>query len=270
MQETLKQFLDTLINWATNAGIKLIIALLVLFIGLKVAKFVTKKIMYSKAVSKVDPSVHSFLGNCIKTALYATVIVSSALIIGIPAASFVALLGTAGVAIGLALQGAFSNFAGGIMILIFRPFRVGDYIDSTGLSGTVTDISIFYTVLKTPDNKVITIPNGNLMNSSVTNYSSENTRRLDIDFAINPSSDIETIKNILLNKANEHKFTLKDPAPFARMTNKTETSMIFTLRVWCESANYWDLKFDLDESIKKALDENNVKGPRQHIEVEKY
>ena len=178
----IEKILKTIADFCVDAGIKLILALLVLGIGLKLAKFITKRITKSKGMQKADPSVRSFLNNLIIIVLDVMVVVSSALIIGIPATSFIALLGTAGVAIGLALQGAFSNFAGGIMILIFRPFRVGDYIESAGLSGTVKDISIFYTVLQTIDNKHITIPNGTLMNSSVTNYSAEKIRRLDIDF----------------------------------------------------------------------------------------
>ena len=193
--------------------------------------------------------------------------VSAALIIGIPSASFIALLGTAGVAIGLALQGAFSNFAGGVMILIFRPFKVGDYIDASGLSGTVNDISIFYTVLKTPDNKHITIPNGTLMNSSVTNYSAEETRRLDIDFSVSYDSDIEKVKSLILEKANSHSAVLQDPVPFCRLTSQSDSALVFTLRVWCNSGDYWDAKFDLNESIKKAFDENGIVIPYQQLDV---
>lgn len=254
-------------NFCVNAGIKLVLAVLVLIIGLKIAKVITKKINTSKGMEKTDPSVRSFLSNLILIALDAVVIVSAALIIGIPAASFVALLGTAGVAIGLALQGAFSNFAGGIMILIFRPFKVGDYVETSGLSGTVSDISIFYTVLKTPDNKHITIPNGSLMNSAVINYSAEETRRVDIDFSVSYGSDIEKVKEILLAEADKHTSALKTPAPFARVTAHGDSALIFTLRVWCNSADYWDVKFDLTESIKNEFDKNNIEIPFPQLDV---
>ncbi len=267
MNETIENILKSIAEFCVDAGIKLVLALVVLGIGLKLAKYITKKIINSKAMQKSDASVRSFLNNLILITLNVTVVISAALIIGIPATSFVALLGTAGVAIGLALQGAFSNFAGGIMILIFRPFKVGDYIESSGLSGTVHDISIFYTVLQTVDNKHITIPNGTLMNSSVTNYSAENTRRVDITFSVSYDSDIEKVKEILLNKAIEHKFSLKEPAPFARLTNHGQSSLDFTLRVWCNSENFWDLKFDLTESIKKEFDKNNIVIPYQQIDV---
>ena len=270
MNETLKSFLDTLVDWATNAGIKLIMALLVLSIGLKIAKVITKNFLKSKGLKKLDPSVHSFLGNCITVALYATVIVSAALIIGIPAASFVALLGTAGVAVGLALQGAFSNFAGGIMILIFRPFSVGDYIESSGLSGTVDTISIFYTTLKTVDNKHITIPNGTLMNSSVTNYSAEEMRRVDIDFAVDERNNGELVKSILLEKANNHEFSLKDPAIFARLTSKQDTVATYTLRVWCKGENYWTLKLDLLESVKEEFAKQGITSPHKQFDIHQY
>ena len=263
----IENILKTIADFCVDAGIKLILALLVLGIGLKLVKFITKRITKSIGMQKADPSVRSFLNNLIIIVLDVMVVVSSALIIGIPATSFIALLGTAGVAIGLALQGAFSNFAGGIMILIFRPFRVGDYIESAGLSGTVKDISIFYTVLQTIDNKHITIPNGTLMNSSVTNYSAEKIRRLDIDFSVSYNSDIEKVKNILLEKANKHKFALKDPAPFCRLTGQNENALVITLRVWCENANLWDLKFDLLEEIKIEFDKNNIVIPYRQIDV---
>lgn len=263
----IENVLKTIADFCVDAGIKLILALLVLGIGLKLANFITKKIAKSKGMQKADPSVRSFLNNVIIIVLDVMVVVSAALIIGIPATSFIALLGTAGVAIGLALQGAFSNFAGGIMILIFRPFRVGDYIESAGLSGTVKDISIFYTVLQTVDNKHITIPNGTLMNSSVTNYSAEKTRRLDIDFSVAYNSDIEKVKGIILEKVNEHNTVLKDPAPFCRLTNHGDSALVFTLRVWCESQNYWNLKFDLIEEIKTEFDKNNIIIPYQQIDV---
>lgn len=267
MNEMIKTFLDSLVSFATRAGIKLILALIVLVVGLKLAKFITRKLMSSRGMSRLDLSVHTFMNNTILTVCDAVVVVSAALIIGIPATSFVALLGTAGVAIGLALQGAFSNFAGGIMILIFHPFKVGHYIETSGLSGTVKEISIFYTVLTTPDCKDITIPNGTLMNSSVTNYSAEPTRRLDITFSVAYDSDIEKVKSILLKHANAHELTLKTPEPFARMTAQNTSSLDFALRVWVNNGDYWALKFDLLESIKKDFDSEGIVVPYQQLDV---
>lgn len=263
----MENVLQTVLDFCVSAGIKLFLAILVLVLGLNLAKYITKWIKNSKGMQKADPSVRSFLSNAILIALDAMVVISAALILGIPATSFIALLGTAGVAIGLALQGAFSNFAGGIMILVFRPFKVGDYIDSAGLSGTVNDISIFYTVLCTVDNKHITIPNGTLMNSSITNFSVEDTRRIDIDFSVAYDSDIEKVKTLILDKANEHELVLKDPSPFARLTSQGQNALVFTLRVWCNKADFWNIKFDLLENIKKAFDENGIVIPYQQIDV---
>lgn len=267
MSNALKEFIDSIIGFSVDAVIKLAIVFILLPLGLKIAKIVTKKIMNSKGMEKVDKSVKSFLNNLILITLNVTVVITAALVLGIPATSFIALLGTAGVAIGLALQGAFSNFAGGIMILIFRPFKVGHYIESGTLGGTVHDISIFYTVLRTPDNKHITIPNGTLMNASVINYSAEPTRRVDLVFTVHYDSDIEKVKKILLEQASSHEFALKTPEPFARITNYAASSIDFTLRVWCASENYWDLKFDLTESIKREFDQNNIVIPYQQIDV---
>ena len=267
MSNALKEFIDSIIDFSVDAVIKLAIVFILLPIGLKIAKIVTKKIMNSKGMEKVDKSVKSFLNNLILITLNVTVVITAALVLGIPATSFIALLGTAGVAIGLALQGAFSNFAGGIMILIFRPFKVGHYIESDSLSGTVHDISIFYTVLRTPDNKHITIPNGTLMNASVINYSAEPTRRVDLVFTVHYNSDVEKVKKILLEQASSHKFALKTPEPFARITNYAASSIDFTLRVWCASENYWNVKLDLTESIKREFDQNNIVIPYQQIDV---
>ncbi|MBE6717846.1 MAG: mechanosensitive ion channel [Ruminococcaceae bacterium] len=267
MNTAIKEFINSVVDFSVDAVIKLIIVLIVLPIGLKLAKIITKKVMKSRGMQRVDKSVQSFMNNLIIIVLDVVVVVTAALILGIPATSFVALLGTAGVAIGLALQGAFSNFAGGIMILIFRPFKVGHYIESGDLGGTVHDISIFYTVLTTPDNKHITIPNGTLMNSSVINYSAEPTRRVDIVFSVHYDSDVEKVKDILLKQASLHEYTLTTPEPFARITGYSANSIDFALRVWCASENYWDLKFDLTESIKKEFDKNNIVIPYQQIDV---
>lgn len=267
MDKTLEEILHSLTKSFINSGLKIIIALLILLIGFKIARFITKKIINSQGFKKLDSSVYSFLNALILVMLYTIVIVTAALIAGVPATSFIAILGTAGVALGLALQGAFSNLAGGIMLLIFRPFNVGDYIEADGLSGSVKAISIFYTVLVTPDNKHVTIPNGNLMNSSITNYSAEPTRRLDIVFSVSYDSDIEKVKSIILETVNSHEAALKDPAPAARISNHTQNSLEFTLRVWCRREDFWALKFDLLENTKKAFDQNGIVIPYQQIDV---
>lgn len=258
---------NTVVNFATAFGFKLVAAILVLVIGLKLAKFITKRVKKSKGFGKLEVSVQSFLGNCLLAVLDAIVIVSACLIVGMPAASFIAALGTAGVAVGLALQGSLSNFAGGLMILIFKPFKVGNFIDSNGVSGTVIDISIFYTVLRTGDNKHVTIPNGTLMNSTVTNASVEETRRVDFTFSANYGCDVEKVKQVLLDVAASEEKALKDPAPFCRLSEHGASSLDFVLRVWCNSADYWDVSFNIKEKVVKAFEENGIEIPFPQLDV---
>ena len=258
---------NSVVGFISAFGIKLVAALLVLVIGLKLAKFITKKVKKSKGFGKLEISVQSFLGNCLLAVLYAIVIVSACLIVGMPAASFIAALGTAGVAIGLALQGSLSNFAGGLMILIFTPFKVGNFIDSNGVCGTVIDISIFYTVLRTGDNKHVTIPNGTLMNSTVTNASAEETRRVDFTFSANYGCDVEKVKKILLEVAASEEKVFTDPAPFCRLSEHGASSLDFVLRVWCNSGDYWDVNFNIKEKVVKAFEENGIEIPFPQLDV---
>lgn len=265
--ETWNQIWSTIVAFLTSFGFKLLGALLVLVIGLKLAKFITNRVRNSKGYRKIDPSVQSFLGNCLLAVLDIVVIVSACLILGIPSASFIAALGTAGVAIGLALQGSLSNFAGGIMILLFKPFSVGNFIDSNGVSGTVIDISIFYTVLRTPDNKHVTVPNGTLMNSTITNASVEATRRVDFTFSAAYGCDVELVKRILLDIAESEEKALKDPAPFCRLSAHSDSSLDFTLRIWCNSPDYWDINFNVKEKVIAAFEENHIEIPFPQLDV---
>ncbi len=264
-------FFETLVtklgDFFISFGGKLIAALLVLTIGFTLIKLVMRMLRKKKLGKYEDPTVHHFLLNIVKTALYILLVVTVIAILGVPMASMVAVIASAGVAIGLALQGSLSNLAGGIMILIFRPFKLDDYIDASGFSGTVVDIGIFYTTLRTPDNKSITIPNGSLMNDNVINYSVHKTRRLDFTFNTAYGTDVERIKAILLEEAAKHEMTLKDPAPFARLSKQSEHSLTFTLRVWVESANYWTLNFDLLEAINTRLADEGIEIPFNQLDV---
>ena len=181
--------------------------------------------------------------------------------------SVVAILASCGLALGLALQGALGNFAGGLMILIFRPFKIGDYIESTGAEGTVTDLSIFYTTIVTLDNKKILVPNGDLMNANVTNFSANPVRRIDQDFKITNDIDADFVKEVLLKAASETEGVLSDPEPFARMTDVDDDTYIFTVRAWCRSPEYWDVSYNLVETCSKALTENNIDDPEERIAV---
>ena len=251
----------------TDVGLKLIFGILVLFIGLKVARWVVKLVSKGRAFSKLDVSVQSFLLSFIKIILYALVIASAAIIWGIPTTSFLTIFTSAGVAVGLALQGALSNFAGGLMILIFKPFKVGDFIENGAVMGTVKDITIIYTILHTVDNKVVTIPNGTLTNSNVINYTALPNRRVDIKFSAGYHDDIEKVKKVLMGVAENHEKVLKDPAPFVRLVAQGSSSLEYTFRVWCSGADYWDVYFDMMERVKMAFDENGITIPFQQVDV---
>ncbi len=248
-------------------GIKIIAALVTLIVGCKLIKFARKWIKNSPKLQNIDMGVRTFLSSFLGIAMYVVLFISIAMILGIPTTSFITALASCGVAIGLALQGALSNVAGGIMILIFKPFKVGDYITTSSVSGTVSNITIMYTMLTTPDNKVITIPNGTLTNTVVENYSAVENRRVDLTFTTAYDCDIDKVKSILMNIVNGHEKVLNDPQPFARLTNHGDSALVYTVRAWCKTEDYWDVNFDLIESVKKAFDENNISIPYPQMDI---
>lgn len=262
-----EKIMGFLFDLLASFGIKIITALIVLFVGCKLIKLVKKIIKKSPKLDKIDMGVRTFLSSFLGIALYVILFISIAMILGIPTTSFITALASCGVAIGLALQGALGNLAGGIMILIFKPFKVGDYINASSVSGTVTNITIMYTMLQTPDNKFITIPNGTLTGSVIENYSVADTRRVDLVFSTGYECDIEKVKEILLGAADNHSKVLKDPAPFARLTKHGDSALEYTLRVWCNSADYWDVNFDLVENVKKEFDANGISIPYPQVDV---
>ena len=263
--------MDKLLNklndlWV-DAGLKFIYVLIILIVGSKLIKLLMKLIKKSKGFNKIDKSVSTFLLSLTKTVLYIVLLVTIAGVIGIPSTSIITLLGSAGVAIGLALQGGLSNIAGGIIILLFKPFRVGDFIDTHNDCGTVKTISIFYTTLITPDNRIVSIPNGNLANQVSINYSKEKIRRLDIDIDVSYKNDIDKVKNILKSIIDKDSRILKDQDIFIKLTNYKDSSMVYTIKVWVESINFFNVKFDLLEQIKKNFDKNNIVIPYNQLDV---
>lgn len=262
-----ENFFDFLIATAKTVGLRLVYAALVVFVGLRLIKFLTTRLRRNKKLAAVEPSAFSFLMSCVSVTLHIIVFVAAARILGVDMTSAVALLASVGVAIGLALQGALGNFIGGIMILLFKPFSVGDYIETGTQCGTVREITVFYTKLTTLDNKMITLPNGTLTNASITNYSAEATRRVDLVFSVAYDSDIERVKALLLDTAQRQRLALADPAPTARLTRQNASALDFTLRVWCATADYWDLVYDLNEEVKKVFDENGVVIPFPQLDV---
>lgn len=261
-------------KWLKNVGeqafyflIRLAAAGLLLFIGSKLIKFLMNRFKRSKLYQKMDPGLASFTASGSRIVLYIILILMCFGVLGIETASFLALFTSGGVAIGLAFQGAVTNLAGGVMILLFHPFRVGDYIETTEIAGTVNAISVLYTVVLTPDNKRVTVPNGSLTNAAITNYSAEGQRRVELTFSVSYDCDIDKVKQILLSVAESDPKALKDPAPLARLKTQSASSLDFVLRVWCAPENYWDLYFDLNENVKKALDEAGMEIPFPQMDV---
>lgn len=263
----MEEFWKTISQFAAGFGLKLLAALLLLIIGLKLCKWLVRRMEKSRFFDKLEGGVRTFVSSLVSIGLKVLIVVSAALVLGIPGSSFIALLTSAGVAIGLALQGALSNFAGGLMILLFRPFRVGDYISTASGEGTVHDITVFYTVLITPDNKHVTLPNGGLTNAAVTNYSREKTRRVDLTFSVAYSSDLDEVRQLLLDAARSHPMVLAEPEPAARLIEQGDSALNFVLRAWCLNEHYWDVRFDLNEAVKKSFDEHSVEIPFPQLDV---
>lgn len=261
------KLLEKLNELWVDAGIKLVYVLIILIVGGKLIKLITKLITKGRAYKKLDRSVASFLLSFIKAALNILLLVIMAGVIGIPSASIVTLIGSAGIAIGLAMQGGLSNIAGGLIILIFKPFRVGDFIDTHTDSGTVTNISLFYTTLVTPDNRTISVPNGNLANSSSVNFSKENERRLDISIDVSYNNKIDDVKKSIESVLSKEKRINHDKDVFVRLTNYKESSMEYTIRVWVNNDDYWNTKFDLLENIKNKFDSDGITIPYNQLDI---
>lgn len=250
-----------------GACTRIAIAILILVIGLWLVKLLMKGLSKSKLFSKIEPSARGFITSAIGIVLRALVIITVANELGVPMASVVAVIGSAGVAVGLALQGGLSNIAGGIMILITRPFTVGDFVTAGGNSGTVETISIYYTTLVTPDNKKIVIPNGQITSATVTNFSAKETRRLDLDFTVAYSSDIDKVKKVLSAVAMSDERVLKEPEFAVLLTAYEDSAIKFTLRMWVNSADFWGVTFDTNEKVKKAFDMAGIEIPFPQLDV---
>ncbi|MBR3397153.1 MAG: mechanosensitive ion channel [Lachnospiraceae bacterium] len=261
------QFLNKAIDILTTYGGKIVLAIVVLIVGYFVIKFLSKAFAKALDRTNLDPTVKQIAKKAARILLYIILIIAVIEILGVNMSSVIAILASCGLALGLALQGALGNFAGGLMILIFRPFKIGDYIESTGAEGTVSDISIFYTTIMTLDNRKILVPNGDLMNANVTNFSAEPKRRIDQDFKITNDIDADFVKSVLLKAASGTAGVLDDPAPFARMTAVDDDTYIFTVRAWCDTPAYWDVYFDLIENCSKALAENDIDDPEERIAI---
>ncbi|MCR5695003.1 MAG: mechanosensitive ion channel [Clostridia bacterium] len=263
----MEDFIKKLIDMGSTYGGKLLLAIATAVFGLLIIKLVKKIVRKALSKSRFDERVQTIIVKVVSFILYLILIVGIIEILGVPMSSVVALIASAGLAVGLAFQGALANLAGGFMILVFKPFKIGDYVESTGAEGIVSDITIFYTKVKTLDNKLILVPNGDLMSSNVTNFTAEEKRRIDQNFKITNDIDQELVKKVLLEAASATEGVLGDPEPFARLSAVDDDTYIFTVRAWCDTSNYWPVYFDLIENCSKALAENGIDDPEERIAV---
>jgi len=261
--EFIEEHSETIINMILLYGPQLVLAI----VGFWIIKRVIGLMDRALTKKDVEPTLKSFLDSLLSVILKALLLISVASMVGIQTTSFIAVLGAAGLAIGLALQGSLSNFAGGVLLLLFKPYKVGDVIETQGHTGTVNSIQIFTTVLKTPDNKTIIIPNGPVANGSIVNYSTEATRRCDMVFGIGYDDDIDKAKAILQGLIDADSRVLKDPASALLLSELADSSVNFTLRLWVNAADYWGVYFDMQEAVKKAFDAQGVSIPYPQQDV---
>lgn len=264
------EFLDYLAGLGplTVSAIKALAVLIVgWFIALLVSRFVRRQVL---AQESIDDTIGSFVASIIKWAILIIVLVAVLNLFGIEATSIVAVLGAATLAIGLALQGTLSNVAAGFMLIVFRIYKLGQYVEISGASGTVTDLNLFFTELKTPDNVQIIVPNGQAWGEVITNYSHHKQRRCDLVFGIDYGDDADKAMNIILNVAKADERVFDDPDPWVRVTNLGDSSVDLTARLWCKAEDYWELKFALTKAVKEAFDKQGISIPYPHsVEIKK-
>ncbi len=258
---------NTLINWCMTTGIKLIIGLIFLFIIFKLVNILTKKLYKRLQKKQADETLSRVGTQALRLIVKGIALVCFVGYIGIETASISALIASFGVALGLALQGSLSNFAGGIIIIVMRPFRIGDKITTNGESGTVEDIHMFYTVLVTPDNKVIHVPNGSLANNVIVNTSIKDTRRVDVVMSIAYDADLNHATDLINEVCRKNDLIYNDPEPFVGIKEYSASSVDLNVRVWCDNKDYWTINNYLLVEIKKAFDENGVEIPFNQLEV---
>ena len=266
--EMVNEFIAKALNSCIDLGGKILAALIIFIIGKQIVNWINRLFAKMLARRKVDASIQSFLKSIVNITLLVLLFLAVIGKLGIELTSFAALLASAGVAIGMALSGNLSNFAGGVIILVFRPYKVGDYIEaSTGASGTVTDIQIFHTVLTTPDNRIVFAPNGAMSGAVVTNYSRKDTRRVDFSFGVEYGTDFELAKSTIMEVISKDSRILKDPAPFIELGALAESSVNITVRVWVNAADYWGVNFDMNKNVYATFNAKGISFPFPQLTV---
>lgn len=263
------EMIQGLIASLTQKGQEILFGLIILFVGFKLVNYLEKRFSKSKSIIKIDPTLQSFSRSAIRMGLKAMIVISAITAMGVEMSTFVAIIGAAGIAVGLALQGSLSNLAGGVLIITLRPFKVGDFVEVSGHSGVVTNIGLFYSYLTTFDNKAVIIPNSDLANGSMINYTTFPTRRVDITFGVGYGSDIEKVKSTIRKVIDSNEMIFQDPAPFVRLNNHGASSLDFRVRVWTNTTDYWEVYHTLLEEVKKAFDKEGIEIPFPQVVVHK-
>jgi len=252
-----------------NYGLKVLGAIAILIVGRIAAGLVSKGVRTAMQKGKLDDALTIFVSKLAYFAVWIFALIAALEAFGVKTTSFVAVLGAAGLAVGLALQGSLSNFAAGVMILIFRPFKIGDVINAAGVTGKVAEISVFTTILVTPDNQKMIVPNSSIMGGNITNVTAMDTRRVDLVAGIGYGDDIDRAKQVFMDLCTSHPKVLKDPAPVVKVVELADSSVNFVVRPWVKTEDYWDVFFDLNEQIKKACDQNglNIPFPQRDVHL---
>lgn len=259
---------EALFDAVASFGFRLVAVLIILVIGSFIISKINKVIKGAFKKSSIDPTISTFLESFINISLRILLIVMTVVQLGfVKEGSLIALLGTVGLAIGLALQGSLSNFAGGIMILFLKPYKVGDFIEVQNFNGKIEKIQVFHSRLLTPDNKVVIVPNGTLINSIIINHSAKPTRRVDLAFNVSYESDIIEVQRLLTEMLEKHPKILKEPTPFLRLTAQAASSLTFTSRSWVNTDDYWEVYFDLMEQSKHILDDAGIEIPYNKMDI---
>ena len=246
---------------AVEYGVQAVLAILIFYVGRMIARMVTNAIRKLMQKQETDKILESFVSNMAYWLMMTFVIIAAINQLGIQTTSLIAVMGAAGLAVGLALQGSLSNFAAGVLIVMFRPYRVGDYVEAAGVAGSVEQVQILSTVLKTPDNKKIIIPNSSIMSSIITNYSANDTRRVDLVFGVGYSDDLDKVRSILEEITGADDRIMKDPACVIQVHELADSSVNFVCRPWVSTADYWAVYWDLTEKVKKRFDQEGISIP---------
>ncbi len=265
--EQVNFYLEKAGELVTKYGLQLVGAIVALILGLWIIGIIVRSVRKVLDKGKMDESLKPFLTSLISWTLKILLFISVLGMMGIQMTSFIAIIGAAGLAIGMALSGTLQNFAGGVMILLFKPFKVGDFISAQGFSGSVKSIQIFNTILNTPDKQTIIIPNGGLATGSVTNFSTEPQRRVDWTFGIGYGDDVDKAREVLMKLINEDERILKDPEPFIAVAELGDSSVNLTTRVWVNGADYWGVFFDMNEKVYKTFAKEGLNIPYPQMDV---